>query len=52
MEPFGADKDVQVGSMLFTLVDATIGNFSLSSAGNVWVRERDARGWAPLTGSA
>lgn len=38
--------------MLFTLVDATVGSFSLSSAGNVWVREREARGWVPLSGRA
>ena len=37
MEPFGADKDVQVGSMLFTLVDPTQGN---EVAYNRWY-ERD-----------
>ena len=37
MEPFGADKDVQVGSMLFTLVDPTVGN---EVAYNRWY-ERD-----------
>jgi site-specific DNA-cytosine methylase len=31
--------------MLFTLVDATYGTFSLSSGGDVWVRERQAAGY-------
>lgn len=31
--------------MLFTLVDATYGTFSLSNGGDVWVRERQAAGY-------